>query len=451
MAALITALELAKSAWNCENVNCSASPDTTRALCVGCHRVLCRLCGGPFSKTAPLEVFSCQFCLANQYNDIRGLAAAPMTTLERERVRALVRGRMYLLGASKRSSTGAAYASGRAKLSEFLTTLALPLLPASPAALMDYTVYGLSTLGLDSSTLKNRLLAVGDVYDYLRINLNMGHIKNPLRDAQLTSLLKTMGINFKKAGGGSLALTAAELHGLYHFGFTNPNRRGRWARLFFIFLNLGMLRHTAVQALVVVYTVEADGVHFHAGSSVSVYVHPQTGRSCIDVLIDSDKNMNALKAAQDGGRHAYIPGVLDHMNVAAADDLIEYLIRERPPSGGPLFAYPAKKGAGFSAKPCSTFNTYLRDAFKRAFPDASPSRVTNIGSHSGRKTLAQLLWDAGFARRLIADAGGWFLKKEAMDLYFKTAPYVILNAIASLRPDGAATSAGVTSVATRHD
>ena len=54
-----------------------------------------------------------------------------------------------------------------------------------------------------------------------------------------------------------------------------------------------------------------------------------------------------------------------------------------------------------------------------------------LGTHSGRKTLAQLLWDRGFSRRLIADAGGWFLKKEAM-LYFKTALHVILAALASL-------------------
>ena len=55
-----------------------------------------------------------------------------------------------------------------------------------------------------------------------------------------------------------------------------------------------------------------------------------------------------------------------------------------------------------------------------------------LGTHSGRKTLAQLLCDKGFSRRLIADAGGWFLKKEAMDLYFKTAMHVILMALADL-------------------
>jgi hypothetical protein len=52
-----------------------------------------------------------------------------------------------------------------------------------------------------------------------------------------------------------------------------------------------------------------------------------------------------------------------------------------------------------------------------------------LGTHSGRKSLAQWLWDDGHCRRIIADAGGWFLKRDAVDMYFKTARHIILSAV----------------------
>ena len=55
-----------------------------------------------------------------------------------------------------------------------------------------------------------------------------------------------------------------------------------------------------------------------------------------------------------------------------------------------------------------------------------------LGTHSGRKSLAQWLWDDGHCRRIIADAGGWFLKRDAVDMYFKTARHIILNAVKSI-------------------
>jgi hypothetical protein len=44
------------------------------------------------------------------------------------------------------------------------------------------------------------------------------------------------------------------------------------------------------------------------------------------------------------------------------------------------------------------------------------------------KTMAQWLWDDGYPRRLIADMGGWFIKRDAIDLYFTTGRSVILKA-----------------------
>jgi hypothetical protein len=356
---------------------------------------------------------------------------------------------MHLLAATKRDSTRSAYADGRKPIETFSTELGVPLFPAAPIVLMDFVVQSLSA-GLDSSTIKNRLTAVGDLYDYCRVHLRMVGLKNPLRDSQLVAVLRTLGVNYKKAGSGSVALTVTELHALYHRGFLSGTRRARWARLFFMFLNFGMLRHTAVQALNICYVIDNGSVRTLPESDVQVVHHAQYGGTIIQIRVDSDKNMNALKASQDGGRFAYIPGSLPLLDLEPAHDLLSYLARETPPSGGRLFVYPDKKGRGFAFKKCTTYNTYLKSAYRAAFPDSPPDSVSRLGSHSGRKTLANMLWNAGFARRLIADAGGWFLKREAIDLYFKTAPYMILQAIASLTLDGSSTVQHSV-VASRHD
>ena len=356
---------------------------------------------------------------------------------------------MHLLAAAKRDSTRVNYAGGRKPLETFSNELGVSLFPSAPIVLMDFVVHSL-TAGLDSSTIKGRLAAIGDLYEYCRVHLRMTGLKNPLRNAQLVAILRTLGLNYKKPGGGSVALTVTELHGIYHRGFPAATRRARWARFFFMFLNLGMLRHTAVQSLVVRYVIADGQVQTLPASDVQVYYHAQYGGIIIAIRVDSDKNMNALKAAQDGGRYAYIPGSLPLLGLEPVADLLEYLARETPPSGGKLFAFPDKKGRGFAEKPTSTFNSYLKKAYRTAHPDAPQESVSRLGSHSGRKTLAQMLWNAGFARRLIADAGGWFLKREAIDLYFKTAPAVILKAIASLALDGSSTVQH-SDVATRHD
>ena len=418
------------------------------SLCVRCHRVLCNLCGGPFSTWRPLTAFICQFCLLAEYAP---LTTATQTFTVRHQLRALIRGRMHLLTVSKRDSSRRQAKEGRESVAKFLNTLGIDLLPASPLALMDYVVYGLTSANLDTTTIRNKLNGIHDLYEYCRVVLRMTSLRSPLRDPQLVILLRSVGVNLKKPTSGSIALTTIEIHGLYHRGWTSDTRRTRWAKNFFNFLNLGMLRHTAVTHLKVCYFIEDGKVHFTADSKVKVYYHSQFKDFIIEIDVgDDDKNSNALKASVDGGRKAYIPFHIPALDMHPGPDLIEYLLRETPPSAGRLFAYPNKKGRGFADKPCSTYNTYLRAAFKTAFPETDPARVSRLGSHSGRKTLAQLLWDAGFARRLIADAGNWFLKRDAIDLYFKTAAYVILNAIASLQLDGSSSMISGT-VATRHD
>ena len=96
--------------------------------------------------------------------------------------------------------------------------------------IMDWAVHQITTLNLDTSTTKNRILAIGDAYEYMRVSLYMRHVRNPLRDPQLVALLRMLGINFKKPGGGSTAISMRELHALLTRGFKVNTRRGRWAR-----------------------------------------------------------------------------------------------------------------------------------------------------------------------------------------------------------------------------
>jgi hypothetical protein len=432
LASLLEAIELSQSmGWTCDVESCPGTRTQTHCLCISCARVLCEGCGGPISSWRPLPAFICQHCQLSDMSSLC-LSASGFNPAQATELRALIRGKMHLLGTSKRASTARSYKSGRTALTAFADAFSLPPLPLAPATLMLWCTHGIATRKLDSSTVKLRVLAVGDVYDYCRTHLSMRHLRSPLRDPQVVEVLRTIGVNFKKPGGGSIAITAAELLGLFAHGLTSTTRRGRWARSYCSFLNFGMLRNTAVRCLIVAYEIVDSRVIFLPESHVRLYHHPQFDALCVECEVDSDKNMNAQKASREGGRRAYFPACMPKLGVNPGLDLIEYILRERPPSGGPLFAYPLKRGTGFSTKPCTTFNSVLRDAYRRAFPQATAEYLKMLGTHSGRKTLAQLLWDRGFSRRLIADAGGWFLKKEAMALYFKTAPHVILAALASL-------------------
>ena len=346
----------------------------------------------------------------------------------------LVRGRMHLLAAGQRSSTRTQYASGRATYETFCQGLDVHPYPASPAQLMDFAVWCISVRNLDSSTTANKLRGIFAYYDYVRLRLCFRHVRNPSRDPELMELTRTLGINFKKPGGGRSTLSPAELDGLFGLGFVGRTRRGRWARLYAQCLNFAMLRDTAVRALRVCYQISPDQqVCLLPDSEVSIYWHAGFGAEIVDFRITSDKNVDARRAAEDGGRHSYVPGALPFFGIFLASELRSYLLEVRPPSGGPLLAYPDKKGYGFSKTKSPSFNSYLRDAYRRAFPDVSAACLSRIGTHSGRKTLAQMLWDCGFCRQLIAAAGGWFIKREAVDLYFKTSALLILRALASLR------------------
>jgi hypothetical protein len=213
-------------------------------------------------------------------------------------------------------------------------------------------------------------------------------------------------------------------------GWDLRNAYGRWGRLRRTFLNLGMLRVGGVSKLIVDYevVVGAGGQHtidFTDSSDVIIARDDTLRDEYIEINVDVDKNVSSHNR-----RLAYIPATVTALDAFPAAWLTDYLLTVRPPSGGPLFARPTKKG--FAAKAPNASADSMR-AYKRACGHGGLGRdkalAEALGTHSGRKSLAQWLWDDGHCRRIIADAGGWFLKRDAVDMYFKTARHIILKAV----------------------
>jgi hypothetical protein len=164
-----------------------------------------------------------------------------------------------------------------------------------------------------------------------------------------------------------------------------------------------------------------DGRIVYSSSSPLRVVSPPKSRRFIHALVSADKNVTSRKR-----RDVYIPDRVYELRIDCIDLLEDYILRERPPSGGLLLAAPLGK-TGFRSNPYTNQHAAFRAAYARAHPDASDA--TAYGSGSARKSMAQWLWASGWAKRVIADAGGWFCKKSAVDLYFKTEPTRILHAI----------------------
>eukprot|EP00873_Tetraselmis_striata_P006496 jgi/Tetstr1/426760/TSEL_001697.t1 len=91
--------------------------------------------------------------------------------------------------------------------------------------------------------------------------------------------------------------------------------------------------------------------------------------------------------------------------------LEDYLRVFRPPPGSRMLAAPKSSRVGpqtFLTTPYSSFNSVFMAACARAFPDDPATRTTpldRVGSHSGRKSLAQWLWDRYISARIIAHFG----------------------------------------------
>ncbi len=339
---------------------------------------------------------------------------------------------MLLLSQTKRRSTRAGYATGRAASEAFATLMDLRVLPTFPGQIMDAAIHDLTGKNLDSSTIRLRINAVWDLYDYARTRLGLAALRNPCRDPELVQFSTVLNCNYKKRSQARQPVTLETCRLMLRWGWDTRTKRGRFGRLRWTFLNCGMLRIGAVNALVVKYELGdalPDGhlaVNFVDGSDVAV-VPDASGRPYIIINVDADKNVRAWNR-----RSAYIPDEVEALGALPVSWLLEYLRSAQPPSGSLLFAPPHAKKDGVFLKPANATKDIKR-AYSRARSMAGlpvdKEVVDALGTHSGRKSLSQWLWDDGHCRRLIADAGGWFLKRDAVDLYFKTAADTILAAV----------------------
>jgi hypothetical protein len=327
--------------------------------------------------------------------------------------------------------------------------LGIEALPATYEICRAFEMLGITIKDWDGSTIGGILLTVSNFHEKLK--LHDLHVVNPMKTKAGRALIQRMEVDFKKPSKAKHAFSLAQMKKMYHqgcdvhgFGRANEPAGGPWGtkrraklrmnwhhRIGLMFLNIGCLRQNAAAALRIVYRLNDNvygGVEFLPGSDVAVLLDETLNVRFIDILIDADK----VKSTRKG----YIPEAIVALDARLVDDFLYYVRTFRPVSGGYLFVAPNgganqwfppqnnKKGnlGGFT-----NWSQMVQSMYQRAFPGATDWKL--YGSHSGRKSLAQWLWDDGFPRRLIADIGGWFIKKDAMDLYFSSSRFVILKAL----------------------
>jgi hypothetical protein len=381
----------------------------------------------------PIPAFRCCHCLLLQYEtDGLLLAVAPSRRYDMlNRLMGMLRGRMLLLSQRKRRTTQMSYASGWRALKIFAEAHGLTLLPLTPGMVMDWAVHGLEGQELDSSTIKLRFGAAFDVYDYARTRLGpkLQALANPLRDPEVLAFGKVLGANYKKKSKARRAISVATMKLMLEFGWNTKHAYGLWGRNRWTFLNLGMLRVGGLNQLIISYTVavSANGtttIIYDDDSDVKVLLDETLKKLYIAINVDVDKNVNSSNR-----RQACIPDCVEALNSNPVADLEAYLALVQPPSGGPLFARPTKKGFSKPGNASADIKRAYKQTCALSGLEFDKALFAALGTHSGRKSLAQWLWDDGHCRRIIADAGGWFLKRDAVDMYFKTARHIILNAV----------------------
>jgi len=335
----------------------------------------------------------------------------------------------------QRETTRQQYKYSMTKVAMFAEYFAMPALPMSAAQLKLLTMWLLIEKNLDSSTVGNVLNAVGDWHDYVRQTMQSAApprtnmiFESPMRNEEMRQIKDTMQKTLKKASKATESMTVAELRAVFDEGF-NGDAHGRHHRMSFTLTTLGMLRQKAATLLKIKYGLvqSATGteVVFDETSDVKILYDPDLQEEYIELAVDVDKNVDARNP-----RKGYIPAHIPGLGIHPVRELKDYITSMRPPSNGYLLAAPKTKSVPPSFR--ETRFTAMGGVFTKAYKKLFPTSTKKVSSHSGRKTLAQLLWDMGYCKRIIADAGGWFLKKDAVDLYFKTARRIILKAISSL-------------------
>jgi len=338
-----------------------------------------------------------------------------------------------------RDSTHRNYVQGIKHYTDFCTLVDLSPFPSSVEKIVLFATYSIAWSKLDSSTVTGRISALSAWHDYvsalwaLHAPRQNWSLFNPCKSARVRDLITGISANLKKKSRARSFLTMAEVHTLWHKSLLPTGAREMHHRLGFMLLIFAMLRQRAAVLLIIRYTIviaagQLPLIIYHADSDIRVVRNdPELGPHIV-INVDVDKNVNSTSA-----RLAYLPEAIPDMGIFPIDVLESYLLRVRPPSGGFLLAAPkGLKNHTFFTNPFTGMAGVFIKAFKKAFPNSPKQEF--IGSHSGRKSLAQALWDMGLCRRFIADVGGWFIKHDAVDIYFKTRPFAILAALRALSP-----------------
>ena len=411
-------------------------------FCLGCNRVLCNPCSGTnFDRMAP--VMLCSTCMAARLAaSVDSDASDEEAKSARDIAKRLSAVLQTVLARRTRAATRAQYRAGIAKLMDFGRSTHLNVLPSTPDVIWGFIMHMLVVQNLDSSTIASHVTAVGAWHDYVRQTYSTAFpddkifFSNPCRQHMIDEIKTTIGANYKKDSKARVAIPLTMAKQMFKEGFSDASGvltpRGEHHRMAVMVPLLGMLRRRAASLLVTKHSFDFSGarprVVTAADSDIQIiYDHPALGPHLrFKVTGGADKNVDSRRT-----EYSYVPDFIPGLDVRPLDLVESYYFRLQPPSGGFFLSAPKSlKSKTFRTNPFTGFGAAFKRAFRRVFPNDPMLQL--IGSHSGRKSLAQWLHDAGNRRRLIAAAGHWFLKKEAVDLYFKTSPLAILSAIRSL-------------------
>ena len=327
-------------------------------------------------------------------------------------------------------------------------------LPATPNDLMDFMAYGVSVQKWDSSTILNMM---GSVKAWHKHAIRMGYkINDPFEDQDVQTMQTILKKHYKKPSSAKLPFTVQQISRMFARGGTEEGyripaeglkgrkgleiRRNWHFRICFTLLLIGMLRQNAAAVLIMRYDVTEDRkINWHKDSDIQVRWDETLRKRYVWLNVDADKNVDSSNA-----RESYMPDKCPGLGCYPVEWLEFYVLSGMaPPSGDFLCRAPIGHGKEFyplsRAKKAKhnqilmgyqNWSAMIQRAYERAFPHSQDKK--KYGSHSGRKSLAQALWDLYRDSRLIADIGGWAVDKRAIDLYFKTSRHVILKTIAEL-------------------
>jgi hypothetical protein len=332
-----------------------------------------------------------------------------------------------LLGRATRASSLEDAARGLRDFCRFGAVVERPVLPAVDRDVVMYIAYSLEFREprLDASSLATYLHGVSVWHTAARSVTGLPLV-NPVKTAVVRQAMRVARAYYKLQSRAMSPLSIAAWLRVYHVGF-GSGRAGAHQRLAFVLCTFGPLRPGASARLRVFYRVAPGGaVEYGPESDVWVVrddvAHPRP-YVCIRVRPGMDKNVDGRRE-----RVCFIPSVV--LGVPVVSLLEGYLACSGPPSGAFLLQAPSGR-CGHRSTPYGGHCRAFRAAYTRALP-AGVVPSSRVGGGTPRKSLSQWLWDAGYAKRVIADVGGWRTREDAVDGYFRTQGPAVLRILERL-------------------